>query len=493
MEPNLNQAVQQVKELAQDNGLWTPGDVIVVAVSGGPDSVALLHILSHIAREEKTSLKLVVAHVNHGFRPAESAGEADFVRHLALSYDWPFELAEFNVPLYMKEHGIGSQEAARKLRYEFLFRVAREYGARSVALAHHGDDQAETILMKLIRGSGLTGLGGMRLKREEKNVELIRPLLRMYKTDLVQICQESGLEFVTDSSNLINKYTRNAIRLDVLPFLGQYNGQLVPSLNRMAIIAESEDDFMNVAAEEQMKRLVSRDRSGALNLSCTSLAGLHVALQRRLIKLILTYLPLNTEETDFAKVEAVRHGALQEHPTTWRIDLGGGSICRREYDTLSFLAYQEAGNKGVFQCLVEVLPAVVPVPGTGRILHIRQLQRTRVPEALKPLSKDEALFDADELSCPLTVRTRLPGDTLRVAGLDGSKKVKDIFIDDKVPPSSRDKIPLVVDAAGRILWIPGIRRSDAAWVRADTETVIAMSWEAEDGNAGLVMGGDGYS
>ncbi len=489
----LGRAVVQVMELARENGLWSPEDIIVVAVSGGPDSVALLHILSHISREKGLGLRLVVAHVNHGFRPVESAGEAGFVRALAAGYGWPFELAEFDAPLYMKEQKMGGQEAARKLRYEFLHQTAERYGAASIALAHHGDDQAETVLLKLLRGSGLSGLGGMRMKRKEKNVELIRPLLRMYKTDLIRLCEENGLDYVTDSSNSSTKYARNAVRLDVLPFLGQYNGQFIPSLNRLAEIAGSEDDFMAKAAEEEMKRLVKRGSDGLMRLSCGSLAGLHVALQRRLIKLILTYLPLNTEESDFAKIEAVRLGALQAQPTTWRIDLGGGAICRREYDALCFLVQNDKGLEAGYQCVVDTLPAAVPVPGTGRILYICRLPGSKVPEELKPLSHDEALFDADELDIPLTVRFRLPGDAMRVLGLSGSKKVKDIFIDDKVPPSSRNTIPLIADAAGRILWIPGIRRSDAALVRQGTKSVIAMKWEAESADVLSVMGGDRYS
>ncbi|WP_223069017.1 tRNA lysidine(34) synthetase TilS [Paenibacillus caui] len=479
MELNLSRMVKQICELAEEHGLWAPRHMIVVAVSGGPDSVALLHILSLISQDESAALRLVVAHVNHGFRPAESAEEAEFVRGLAKKYGCPFELAELDVPSYMKESGMGGQEAARELRYRFLHQVADKYGAASIALAHHGDDQAETVLLRLLRGSGLTGLGGMRIKRKEKNVELIRPLLRMYKTDLIRACEEAGLSFVTDSSNLSNKYARNAIRLDVLPFLGQYNGQLVQSLNRLSLVAESEDDYMSKAAEEAVERLTVRDKDGTISLKIAALAGLHVALQRRLIKLILTYLPINTEESDFAKIEAIRSGALQDRPTTWRIDLGGGSLCRREYGDLSFLSQsvEEAG----FAYRVEAIPASVPVAGTGRVLSFRQLSAESVPPALKPLSRDEALFDADELLCPLTVRSRLPGDTMRMMGLAGSKKVKDIFIDAKIPPSLRGRIPIVTDALGRIVWIPGVRRSDLAPIKGSTGRVIVMKWEKASG------------
>lgn len=162
----LHWIVSDVRRAAAEFGLWSEGDCIVVAVSGGPDSVALLHVLHEISTKH-TPLKLVCAHVHHGFR-AESDAEAEFVRELAESLGLPLEIAFADIPSYMEESGKGGQEAAREKRYEFLLQTARTYDARSVALAHHADDQAETVMMKLLRGSGLSGLSGMRWKRTEK-------------------------------------------------------------------------------------------------------------------------------------------------------------------------------------------------------------------------------------------------------------------------------------------------------------------------------------
>ena len=479
MKLSLNQAVMQVQELAEEHGLWEPEGRIVVAVSGGPDSVALLHILSCIGSSTTTPLKLVVAHVNHGFRPEESASEAEFVRLLARQYNAPFEYAEVDAPAYMTKNRVGAQEAARELRYQFLHEVAVKHGAVSIALVHHADDQAETVLLRLLRGSGISGLSGMRMKRKEKKLELIRPLLRMYKTDLLAICEEVGLSFVTDSSNLSNKYVRNAIRWDVLPFLGQYNGQLVASLNKLSVLLEGEDDYMSQAAAGAMEEYVALDDSGLHRLDIASLAGLHVALQRRLIKLILTYLPLSTEESDFAKVEAVRVGALQEHPTTWHIDLGGGAVCRREYNELVFWSRKEELEG--FNYEVVKLPAVVPIPGTGRVLSIRLHSVVTELMPSKPEGVNEAWFDADKLIWPITVRSRLPGDVMRIIGLSGSKKVKDIFIDEKIPPSERGLIPIIANAKGEILWIAGVRRSDLALITHHHKNLVVISWESAGG------------
>ncbi|MDZ4938378.1 tRNA(Ile)-lysidine synthetase, partial [Clostridium perfringens] len=199
-----------------------------------------------------------------------------------------------------------------------------------VALAHHADAQAETVLMRLLRGSGLSGLAGIKFTRTEKKVELIRPFLRMYKADIVELCHECGFQYAVDHSNLQTKYRRNAIRLEVLPFLERYNGQFSSSLNQLAEIVQQEDDFVELEAAKQFRSMV-QENDGRLAFDAPSFLGLHVALQRRLIKLILNYLPSDQENTDFVKIETVRHGILNDQRSNWRLDLGDGITCVREY------------------------------------------------------------------------------------------------------------------------------------------------------------------
>lgn len=471
----LHRLTEQVRRIGRQERLWSPGDVIVVAVSGGVDSTALLHIMKEIAMDEGLGLQLVCAHLHHGLRGIEADRDAEFVRELAGRLGLPFELGHADVGTYMKETGKSLELAAREKRYEYLNQVAERYGASSIALAHHADDQAETVLMRLLRGSGPSGLSGMRLKRREKNVELIRPLLRIYKTDLLQACRESGIDFVEDSSNLDTELTRNSIRLDVLPFLGQYNGQLPESLNRLAELSAAEDDYLQLEASKVYDEVVQTD-NGILSLSASLFTTLHVALQRRLIKLILNYLPLSTEDRDFVKVEAIRQGTIQDRPTTWSLDLGGGVKCVREYDRIRWIPPAAESRIPHYTYLVEQFPADVPIQGTGQCLHmtITHLSAGKEDVLAKAEGNNEAIFDADELVYPLTVRSRLSGDAMKVLGLNGSKKVKDIFIDAKIPPSLRSRIPIVTDAAGRILWIPGVRRSAVAAVNPRTTSVVYM-------------------
>ncbi|MEK5404423.1 MULTISPECIES: tRNA lysidine(34) synthetase TilS [Paenibacillus] len=468
--------VQEVLALAREHSLWSPGDRIVVAVSGGPDSVALLHILHEISVIHMP-LQLVCAHVHHGFRPEESDAEAEEVRNIARRLKLPFEMIRVDAPAYIKESGKGPQEAARELRYSFLHDTATKWEAQHIAMAHHGDDQAETVLLHLLRGSGPAGLAGMRLARTEKNVQLIRPLLRMYKADLIEYCNFYGLSYVTDSTNLSTKYRRNAIRMDVLPFLGQYNEQLTPSLNRLAETMADENDFMEAATLSVYEKMVHFN-NGRYMFSIASYRKLSVALQRRLIKLILNYLPSDSGNFDFRKIETVRLRLLQETTSTWSLDLGGGAVGVREYDqAVLFDRTQVVMGEWSYGLSVLPISGELELPEAGGILR---WQRASYLDGQHPANEEEAWFDADELTLPLTVRSRLPGDTMYVMGLNGRKKVKDIFIDEKIPPSMRSVIPIVCDHSGVVLWIPGVRRSVHAAVQKHTSSVIYMSWQRRE-------------
>ncbi|MUG68817.1 tRNA lysidine(34) synthetase TilS [Paenibacillus campinasensis] len=468
VEDRLRSFVQHIEKTAADHKLWTSGDRIVVAVSGGPDSVALLHVLHAISTRQ--GLDLVCAHVHHGFRK-ESDQEAELVKQLAAGLDIPLEMAYFDIPSYMEESGKGAQEAARDKRYEFLFRTAHKYKASSIALAHHADDQAETVLMRLLRGSGPSGLAGMRMKRREQQIGIIRPFLERSKAEIVELCDRCGFAYAVDNSNLQTKYRRNAIRLEVLPFLETYHPHISSSLNQLAEVIQQEDDFMELEARRVYQTLV-RENNGRLAFEAPSFLGLHVALQRRLIKLILNYLPSEQENADFSKIESVRQGILRKDRSNWRLDLGEGITCVREYDTIVFWPQPPSEQEQYIYTIDSPAISEIRLPEIGKTLiisHHKDRGRGR------PSSEAaEAEFDADRLAFPLTVRSRRPGDKMKIMGLNGTKKVKDILIDEKIPPSERSRIPIVCDPSGNIVWIPGVRRSIHAAVGQHTSRVLRM-------------------
>lgn len=471
----MDSLLENIAASARTEGLWEPGDTVVVAVSGGPDSMALLDMLWRL--RERDQLALIAAHVNHGFRPEESEREAATVQQLCLQLDIRYEAAFIDMPAYLAETGKNAQLAAREKRYAFLHEVASRYGAARIALAHHADDQAETVLMRILRGTGTGGLAAIHPRRVHNNVELIRPLLRIRKADLLAYCARKQLPYCVDSSNNKRDYLRNQLRLDVLPMLEQYNAQLVPSLVRLAEISGAEDGWMAAEAQRAFARYVDCGTSFA-TLEVSALQGLHVALQRRLIKLILTYISSKQEIASFEQVEAIRQAAGEHASTTWAIDVGGGIRFSREYGTLRFEQAAATAAAGTYAYEIEQGMQQVYVAEAGISFELAILPGGRPQRGA--LGKQEAFFDLESVAFPLTVRNRRPGDRLAVIGLNGSRKVQDIFVDAKIPPSQRERLPIVCDANGALLWIPGIRRSRIALVGDEAAPVLCIRAKVEN-------------
>lgn len=432
---------------------------IVVAVSGGVDSMALLHILHRLS--PKLKLKLIAAHVNHGFRE-QSLAEAELVRSYCMERDILFETIELNMPDYLERTNENSQAASRKRRYEFFHDVAQRYEAAAIALAHHADDQAETVLMHVLRGSGLSGISGMQNSRVEKNVELIRPLLRMRKNQLVLLCQQEQVPYLEDSSNQSRDYHRNELRLDVMPMLERYNPQLVESLGRLASIASEEDAWLQEKTEERYRQIVTKQGESFI-LSCHALCNEPIALQRRLIKLILSYLSQAAAMISYEGIERIRTVAGDHAKATLRMDIGEGIMCIREYEVLRFVHIKQyhllRSTSGSLNIELEQLPCELQY-GDWRI-YADIIPFNQLPQLQ---SKYEAVFDADALTFPLHIRSRKNGDRMRVLGLNGSKKVQDMFVDGKIAAAERDTYPIIVNSEDDVLWLPGMRRSSIGLV-----------------------------
>ncbi|MEJ8303005.1 tRNA lysidine(34) synthetase TilS [Saccharibacillus sacchari] len=457
-----------IEEEAEEYGMWAAGETVVAAVSGGPDSMALLYLLHSLAGRQ--GFRLVCAHVNHGLRPDESGTEADGVRAAAARLGIPFELGEPDVRGYKKQAKLGTQAAARELRYRFLRDVAQRYQAVAVALAHHADDQAETVVLHMLRGSGASGLSGMRRVRLWEGVRFVRPLLRLNKKDLISFCESHHIAYSIDSSNAHTDYARNRLRLETFPHLESYNGKLAEALNRLADTLGPEDDYLQELTLQAYEQTCKRDSEG-IELDVIGFSAQPFALQRRLIKLILNYLSEPGAETDFAKVDRVRRHLFSPSDSTWTLDLGYGRTCTREYARAFFrLGRPQAG--------VPEAKKIDREPGTRTLdfgsleLMFREDGEIPAASALMRLNREEAVFDADRLQYPLTVRSRLPGDRIELPRGAGTKKVKDLLIDEKVAPSERSLIPVVCDAQGRIIWLAGLKRSNHAWVDGQSEKIL---------------------
>ncbi|MEX2459899.1 MAG: tRNA lysidine(34) synthetase TilS [Paenibacillaceae bacterium] len=460
--------VRKVDQLIQDEHLLDTGDSIIVAVSGGPDSVALLHILFLLAESRKW--RLIVAHFNHQFRGEESDREADFVADYAGRLGLPCEVGVVDVPKFIRESHMNGQAASRELRYAFLLQIAEKYQAKRIALAHHADDQAETLLMRLVRGTGTLGLTGIPIRRWIKNVELIRPFLRIYKSEVLQHCEQHGLSFCLDSSNALNKYVRNQIRHELIPLLKQYNPQLPEALNRLADVMGLEDDYFMQEVDAAYQKLVVEGPNG-LQLPRSGFGLMHPALQRRLIKLILSYLAPNASSFDFLTTEKVRFAIMQDTPTTLTLTLGANIQFTREYEQI-FFQLKTIVSSG-YHYIFESGEGQLELPD-GMLLSyfVNGCNEHFSPKLSR--THEAACFDMDLLRFPLSVRNRQDGDRMEIRGLNGTKKVKDIFIDAKLPQRLRNQVPLIVDAAERVLWIPGFRRSVHAIASSHTTRLLCM-------------------
>lgn len=440
----------KVKTWVERHRLLTAGDRVVAACSGGPDSLALVHILHRL--QPAYGFDLVVAHVDHMLRGAESAREAEFVRAFCRQLGLDCRVTAIDVPRVRAERGGSTEEVARALRYAFLREVADSLGGAKIATGHHRDDQAETVLINFLRGAGPRGLRGM----QPAAAGIIRPLLSVTRQEIEAYCAAAGLTPCLDSSNLHTDYLRNRVRLELLPLLArEYNPAIGENLARLAEIMADQHDFLRQCAADAYTH-VARETEGRLALDSTALAALPAALRREVLRLAIEKKRGSLTGISFWHVEKLLEMALAGKVGSL-FTLPGGLSFVRTYDGLATVDHTEDGARAAVGIAPPgralTVPGVTEVPELGLIV-VATLHDAR-PAASGRLT---AVFDWQALSPPLVVRTRVAGDRFWPAGMQGSKKLKEFFIDAKVPRTERDYVPLICDQDG-ILWVAGYRQS----------------------------------
>ncbi len=450
--------------------LLEPGDHVLVAVSGGPDSVALLHWL--YTHRETLQIKLACAHFNHGFRDLESDEDEAFVAALCRRWEIPYYQQKVNLKQAVEAGGINLQMISREYRYRFLVEKAEQIDAGRIALAHHSDDQVETILMRLLRGTGTSGLIGMPYQRSlSTNVIGIRPFLDLTKEQILTYLKLHNLPSRIDSSNLKTDYTRNRIRLELLPELQLYNSNFSSSILSLARMLEEDEDELLRQAQEQFIRITDvskRTDEDEIKLSLSAFHSIPHSLQRRVIKLICNYLSNNEEEVPFLHIEALRNLFQQDEPRQW--DLPWSLRVYVRYGEALFKRQLLESISDPFHCLFTA-PATILIPqAKGRLT----CSITTTIEEQE--SETIVYFDYDRVSQQLLLRTRKKGDRIWIRGLGGHKKVKDIFIDNKIPREDRDTIPLLF-AGEELLWIVGVRKSSYGEYDRETKRYLRFSFE----------------
>ena len=449
----------QVQDTIERFKMFQPGDVVIVGVSGGPDSVALLDLLWRL--REHLPLSLHVAHLNHRFRE-EAAREAEFVRELAASYGLKGTVEEYDVPAYARERQLSAEVAAREIRYRFFTSVLKMTGAAKVALGHQADDQAETVLLNFLRGTGLTGLKGIPPVREP----YVRPLIEVRRAAVESYCAFRGLKTCLDASNLQMVYFRNRIRHELIPLLEQdYNPAVVPALCRLAEVAREEDGFMAGEAVKAFDKAVV-PAEGGLGLKIDSLAALPLAVARRLVRLAYKRVTGDVYELDFLHTGKVLQ--LLNQRTGQEAVLPYNVQAVRSREMLYLLHRREKETPDFIRPVT--LPGTTTVPELSIVLEARLVDSGVDP---KELPSNEALLDFDLLSPPLFARRRRPGDVFQPFGFPAPVKLKDFLIGQKVPRHCRDRLLIVEDALG-IVWIAGLRVGSRAAVTPKTRRCLHL-------------------
>ena len=449
---------RKVRETISRYELINQNDQIILAVSGGPDSVCLLHVLQAMAND--LTLGLVVAHFDHGLRPLDDANETAFVHALAQSMNLPFETAKAS---QLKKKGNGSlQERAREVRYAFLERIRSQHGAQKIALGHNANDQGETVIMRLLRGTGPLGLTGIPPKRENR---IIRPLIHLTREEILSYLKEQGLSFKSDRSNLDQTYLRNKIRISLMPLLHEYQPRLIEHLSHMADILREEGDYL----DKEAHRWISREGSiseGQTSIPIQPLRLLPKAMRYRIIRRLLMDVRRNLRRINWNHVTASDNLIMSERPQG-TLNLPRGIVVRKTYDTL--VIGKESPFQSVHFHYVLEGPGRVYLEETNQTLSLAEISRESAVDLGR--APDTVYLDEAKVHFPLIVRNMRPGDRLMPLGMRGRKKLKNLFIDEKIPSEIRRKTPLLVSRES-ILWVCGYRMDERFRVTEDTKRIL---------------------
>ena len=438
------------------------GDKILVAVSGGPDSVALLHAL--LSLQSDLEISLHVAHLNHSMRGEASDEDAAYVGRLAAELKLEFTSERIDVPEIRKALRLSEEEAARVVRYDFLERTAEAVKANRIAVGHNADDQVETVLFNFLRGTGVDGLSGMPPVRGK----IVRPLIEIRRAEIEKYLEEHGLSPRIDLTNLQAKYTRNRIRLELLPEIRQYNSEVDSAILRLSELAREDSAYLNRQAEEAFDRLVKKRDDNSLSLDVSGLQLLALALRRRLIRLAARTVRGEIADIGLGHVDELLR--LLDAGRDFRYELPGGVFVVRERADLSFSSCPE----------VEVAITYsreLPIPGKAVISEIEARIESEIShgmtDSIRPRGSAEVVLDRERIVGTVRVRNWLPGDRVQPLGMSGHKKVQDIFVDAKIPRAVRHRIPLVVDDQS-ILWIPCLAISEKAKTTPTTREFLIL-------------------
>ncbi|SHI04753.1 tRNA(Ile)-lysidine synthase [Clostridium grantii DSM 8605] len=464
--------IEKLKKTIINYSMFEKNDLIIVGLSGGPDSLALLHVLYQL--KDSLQINLVAAHINHCLRGEDSEEDERFVRVFCENHNIPLYVKKIDIEEVSKHLGISSEMAGREVRYQYFEQLLEELSANKIALAHHANDQAETILMRLIRGCGLEGIIGIKPVREERYV---RPMIHLLRTEIENYCLTNNLNPRIDKSNYENIYSRNKIRLELIPYIKEnFNHDIVNTLNRFSETVKIDNDYLELCAEKKFKDYFSVEYNNGV--ICEKAFQEHPAILNRIIRMAIKSIKGDLTNVEKKHIEGII--SLQKNSTGKELNLPDGikifnnykDVCIKQYiDESDIISYPNEEYK----LLIE---------------GITKIEKENFNISLKILKNDDArkinknnkfikYFDYDLINNDIILRYRKNGDRFSPLGMKGSKKIKDYFMDLKIPKNKRDEVPMICFDK-EIAWIVGYGISEKFKVNDKTKDILQIKIESEE-------------
>jgi tRNA(Ile)-lysidine synthase len=455
--------IDTVTGTIQKYSMLAGGETVLTGLSGGPDSVCLLHVLH--ALKSRFSLSIHAVYVDHGLRPEETTGETEFCKKICSNLSVPFYTKVIDVKNYAVQHGMNKQEAARELRYRAFEETAFETKAQKVALGHIADDQAETLLMRLFRGAGSTGLAGIPPVRKF----IIRPLIERERKEIEEFLHRKDIAFVVDSSNLRETYVRNRIRLSLIPAIKGFNPDIIKTLSKTAELLGEEDKYFAFIVTKTLMKLISRKTDSRVELFLAPLEAMDKVIMRRVLRRVIDETS-GLRGISFIHIEDIVELVKTGKPGD-RTYLPKGIRAIKDYATL-VLTSEPPAQLNDYQLEI---PGETILKEAGILIKSYEVERCG-PDSVSQnfgLWTASGIFDADKITFPLTARPRKDGDFFYPSGFGRRKKLQDFFVDEKVPRDERARIPLIVSGED-ILWVVGYRGDERFRVTGDTKNILRL-------------------
>ena len=470
--------LDKIARILQHEGKLEAKKLSLVGVSGGPDSLCLLHALHSLGYH------IIATHVNHGLRP-EADDEEQMVKQSAGELGVEFTSSKVDVLSYASENSISIEEAARTMRYHSLFAHAEKMGASAVLVGHTADDQVETILMHLLRGSGLVGLRGMEIRSVPNpwsdHIPLIRPLLSSWREEIMKYLADQGLKPISDQSNLDTTFFRNRLRHELLPILEKYNPHIRENLQRVGLILRDDFAVINQITTEAWESNLARQGLDYLAFHLTGFRELPLSIQRYLLRRAVAYHLPGLRDVDFDCIER-GIGFLCGPKSHGQVDLVAGLRIIKD-GGLFWLTTWQADLPGTeFPAINLSAEFLITIPSTHSLNNNWVLQITSAPDpelaiqqSLANMDPFQAWLDVDGLKHPMVVRSRRAGERFQPLGMNGrSMKVSDLMINLKLPKRARITWPLVCSGED-ILWIPGYRLSHQVRIKPNSRSIVHLA------------------